>query len=48
VRAGLVGPSITVPFVEGSPHLGKSRTSVFATSMPGRAERQLIVQVMGV
>ena len=48
VRAGLVGPSLTVPFVDGGLTLGKFQTIVFCDFDARPRERQLIVQVMGV
>ena len=48
VRAGLVGPSITVPFVEGRLTLGRFQTVVFCDFDARPRERRLIVQVMGV
>ena len=48
VRAGLVGPSITVPFVDGRLTLGKYQNIVFCDFDARPRERRLIVQVMGV
>jgi secondary thiamine-phosphate synthase enzyme len=48
VRAGLIGPSITVPFVDGRLTLGKFQNIVFCDFDARPRERQLIVQVMGV
>jgi secondary thiamine-phosphate synthase enzyme len=48
VRAGLVGPSITVPFVDGRLTLGRFQTIVFCDFDARPRERRLIVQVMGV
>jgi len=48
VRAGLVGPSLTVPFVDGRLTLGQFQTIVFCDFDARPRERRLIVQVMGV
>jgi secondary thiamine-phosphate synthase enzyme len=48
VRAGLVGPSLTVPFVDGRLTLGRYQNLVFCDFDARPRERQLIVQVMGV
>ena len=48
VRAGLVGPSITIPFVDGRLTLGRFQNVVFCDFDARPRERQLIVQVMGV
>ena len=48
VRAGLVGPSLTVPFVDGRLTLGRYQNIVFCDFDARPRERQLIVQVMGV
>ena len=48
VRAGLVGPSITVPFVDGRLTLGRFQTIVFCDFDARPRDRRLIVQVMGV
>jgi secondary thiamine-phosphate synthase enzyme len=48
VRAGLVGPSITVPFVDGRLTLGRYQNVVFCDFDARPRERRLIVQVMGV
>jgi secondary thiamine-phosphate synthase enzyme len=48
VRAGLVGPSLTVPFVDGRLTLGRYQNVVFCDFDARPRERQLVVQVMGV
>jgi secondary thiamine-phosphate synthase enzyme len=48
VRAGLIGPSLTVPFVDGALTLGRYQTIVFCDFDTRPRERRLIVQVMGV
>ena len=48
VRAGLVGPSLTVPFVDGRLMLGRYQTIVFCDFDARPRDRRLIVQVMGV
>ncbi len=48
VRAGLVGPSLTVPFVDGRLTLGRYQNLVFCDFDARPRERRLIVQVMGV
>jgi len=48
VRAGLVGPSITIPFVDGRLTLGRFQNVVFCDFDARPRERRLIVQVMGV
>ena len=48
VRAGLVGPSLTVPFVDGRLTLGRFQTIVFCDFDARPRDRQLVVQVMGV
>ena len=48
VRAGLVGPSLTVPFVDGRLMLGRYQTLVFCDFDARPRERRLTVQVMGV
>jgi secondary thiamine-phosphate synthase enzyme len=48
VRAGLVGPSITVPFVDGRLTLGRYQNVVFCDFDSRPRERRLVVQVMGV
>jgi secondary thiamine-phosphate synthase enzyme len=48
VRAGLVGPSLTVPFVDGRLTLGRYQSIVFCDFDARPRDRQLIVQVMGV
>ena len=48
VRAGLVGPSLTVPFVDGRLTLGRYQTIVFCDFDARPRERSVVVQVMGV
>ena len=48
VRAGLVGPSLTIPFVDGRLTLGRYQNIVFCDFDARARERSLVVQVMGV
>ncbi|MEI6451304.1 MAG: secondary thiamine-phosphate synthase enzyme YjbQ [Actinomycetes bacterium] len=48
VRAGLVGPSLTIPFVDGRLTLGRYQNIVFCDFDARPRERSLVVQVMGV
>jgi secondary thiamine-phosphate synthase enzyme len=48
VRAGLVGPSLTIPFVDGRLTLGRYQNIVFCDFDARPRERNLVVQVMGV
>lgn len=48
VRAGLVGPSLTIPFVDGRLTLGRYQDIVFCDFDARPRERHLVVQVMGV
>jgi len=48
VRAGLVGPSLTVPFVDGRLTLGRYQNIVFCDFDARPRERSVVVQVMGV
>lgn len=48
VRAGLIGPSLTVPFTAGKLTLGRYQDIVFCDFDARPRERQIIVQVMGV
>jgi len=48
VRAGLVGPSLTIPFVDGRLTLGRYQSIVFCDFDARPRERSLVVQVMGV
>ena len=48
VRAGLVGPSLTIPFVDGRLTLGRYQNVVFCDFDARPRERRLVVQVMGV
>jgi secondary thiamine-phosphate synthase enzyme len=48
VRAGLVGPSLVVPFVDGRLTLGRWQHIVFCDFDNRPRERSLVVQVMGV
>lgn len=47
VRAALIGPSITVPFVEGRMTLGTWQQLVFLDFDNRSRSRRLVVQVMG-
>ena len=47
VRAALVGPSLTVPFVDGRLTLGTWQQIVFLDFDTGPRSRRLIVQMMG-
>jgi secondary thiamine-phosphate synthase enzyme len=48
VRAGLLGPSLTVPFVDGGMTLGRWQEIVFCDFDARPRERNLVAQVMGV
>ena len=48
VRAGLVGPSLAVPFVDGRLTLGRYQNIVFCDFDARPRERNVVVQVMGV
>jgi len=48
VRAGLVGPSLAVPFVDGRLTLGRYQNIVFCDFDTRPRERSIVVQVMGV
>ncbi len=48
VRAGILGPSLTVPFVDGRMTLGRFQELVFVDLDARPRDRKLIVQVMGV
>ena len=48
VRAGLVGPSLTVPFTGGQLTLGRWQDIIFCDFDNRPRERQIVVQVMGV
>ena len=48
VRAGLVGPSLAVPFVDGRLTLGRYQDIVFCDFDTRPRERSLVVQAMGV
>ncbi len=47
VRAALVGPSLTVPFVEGSLTLGTWQQIVFLDFDTRARSRRLLIQIMG-
>ena len=47
VRAGLVGPSLTIPFVDGRLTLGRYQDIIFCDFDARPRERSLVVQVMG-
>jgi secondary thiamine-phosphate synthase enzyme len=48
VRAGLVGPSLVIPLVDGRLTLGRYQDIVFCDFDARPRERSLVVQVMGV
>ena len=48
MRAGLLGPSLTIPFVDGKMTLGRWQEIVFADLDERPRERKVVVQVMGV
>ena len=48
VRAGLLGPSLTIPFVDGRLTLGQYQDIVFCDFDTRPRERRLVVQVMGI
>ena len=48
VRAGLVGPSLAVPLVDGRLTLGRYQNIVFCDFDARPRERSIVVQVMGV
>ena len=48
VRAGLVGPSLVVPFVDGRLTLGRYQDIVFCDFDARPRERTVVAQVMGV
>ncbi len=48
VRAGILGPSLTVPFVDGGLTLGRWQEIVFIDLDERPRERRLVVQAMGV
>ena len=48
VRAGILGPSLTIPFVDGKMTLGRWQEIVFCDFDARPRDRSLIVQVMGV
>jgi secondary thiamine-phosphate synthase enzyme len=48
VRAGLVGPSLTVPFADGKLTLGRYQNIVFCDFDARPRHRKVVVQVMGV
>jgi secondary thiamine-phosphate synthase enzyme len=47
VRAALLGPSLTVPFVDGSLTLGTWQQIIFVDFDNRARQRQLVVQLMG-
>ena len=47
VRAALIGPSITVPFVDGKPILGTWQEITFLDFDNRHRERRIIVQMVG-
>jgi secondary thiamine-phosphate synthase enzyme len=48
VRAGLLGPSLTIPFVDGKMTLGRWQEIIFCDLDERPRERKVVVQVMGV
>ena len=48
VRAGILGPSLTIPFVDGRLTLGRWQEIVFVDLDARARDRRLIVQAMGV
>ncbi|MEZ5125219.1 MAG: secondary thiamine-phosphate synthase enzyme YjbQ [Thermoleophilia bacterium] len=48
VRAGLVGPSLSIPFTDGAMILGRWQEIVFCDFDACQRERRAVVQVMGV
>jgi secondary thiamine-phosphate synthase enzyme len=48
VRAGILGPSLTIPFVDGRLTLGRWQEVVFIDLDERPRERRLVVQAMGV
>jgi secondary thiamine-phosphate synthase enzyme len=48
VRAGILGPSLTIPFVDGRLTLGRWQEVVFIDLDERPRDRRLIVQAMGV
>ncbi len=47
IRAALIGPSLTVPFVEGALTLGTWQQVVFCDFDTGPRSRTLVAQIMG-
>ena len=47
IRAALIGPSLTIPFVEGALTLGTWQQIVFCDFDTRPRERRLVVQIMG-
>lgn len=47
VRAALVGPSLTVPFVDGRLTLGTWQQAIFIDFDTGPRSRRLVVQIVG-
>jgi secondary thiamine-phosphate synthase enzyme len=48
VRAGILGPSLTIPFVDGRLTLGRWQEIVFVDLDERPRDRRLVVQTMGV
>jgi secondary thiamine-phosphate synthase enzyme len=48
VRAGILGPSLTIPFVDGRMTLGRWQEIVFVDLDARPRDRRLVVQAMGV
>ena len=47
VRAGLIGPSVTVPFVDGTPTLGTWQQIILLECDTRGRDREVVVQVIG-
>ena len=47
IRAAMIGPSLTVPIVDGKLTLGEWQQVVFADFDNGPRERELVVQIIG-
>ena len=47
VRASLIGPSLTIPFINGEVYLGIWQQIVFVEMDTRRRERKVVVQILG-
>ena len=47
VRASLIGPSLTIPFINGQISLGTWQQIVFVELDTRRRERKIVVQLIG-